>query len=273
MQRTAFYISDGTGITAESVGHALLSQFDTVKFQQIAIPFINTSAKLADTIVEINQFCARSDTRPVVISTLTNPDFAERLEQECDALILDLFQAFIKPLEAELKQQSSYVTGRTHSQADRDSYDSRMNAVNYSLNHDDGASLKHLSEAEVILVGVSRSGKTPTSVYMAMQFGIRAANSPLTDDDLDSICLPKYLKPLRQRIYGLTIDPERLHQIREQRRPGSPYASLAQCRKEVQSAEELFQHERIPFLVTTEQSIEEIASQIIQDMQLVRRHY
>ncbi|MEE9396618.1 MAG: pyruvate, water dikinase regulatory protein [Methylococcales bacterium] len=273
MKRTAFYISDGTGITAETVGHTLLTQFDSVNFEQVAIPFTNTSSKLSVAINRINTLNETSKCRPIVFSTLTNVDFARQLEKECNALVLDVFSAFVKPLESELHQQSSYVTGVSHSQADRRSYDSRMDAINFSLNHDDGASLKHLDKSEVIIIGVSRSGKTPTSVFLAMQFGIRAANSPLTDDDLESDSLPKYIRAYRNRLYGLTIDPERLQQIRQQRRPDSRYSSLAQCRKEVRSAEELFQQERIPYLHSTDHSIEEIATQIIQDMKLERRYY
>lgn len=273
MKRNVFFISDGTGITSETLGHALLSQFDTLNYDQITIPFTNTLSKLSDAVVKINKVGVSAGIQPIVFSTLTNPELAKLLEKKCHALILDLFSAFIQPIESELDQKSSHITGRSHSLFDRASYDTRMDAVNFSLHNDDGSSIKQLPQAEVIIIGVSRSGKTPTSVYLAMQFGIRAANSPLNDDDLDAASLPKYIQPFRHRIYALTIDPERLHQIRQQRRPNSRYASLAQCRKEVQSAEEIFQVEHLPFLSTTKHSIEEIASQIIQDMGLKRRLY
>ena len=273
MKRTAFYISDGTGITAETVGHAVLTQFDFIEFEHVSVPFTNTSGKITAIIEQINQLDDASDHRPVVFITLTNLEFSSQINRDCNGIIVDIFNAFVKPLELEFKHQSSIVTGVSHSLADRRSYDSRMDAINFSLVHDDGASLQHLKQAEVILIGVSRSGKTPTSVYLAMQYGILAANSPLTDDDLESDSIPKYLKPFRRRVYGLTIDPERLHQIREKRRPDSKYSSLAQCRKEVQSAEEMYQHEKIPYLNSTTQSIEEIATQITQDMNLKRRYY
>jgi regulator of PEP synthase PpsR (kinase-PPPase family) len=273
MKRTVFYISDGTGITAETVGHAVLTQFDSIEFEHVSVPFTNTSGKLTEIIDRINQLDDASDHRPVIFITLTNLEFASQIIKDCNGIIVDIFNAFVKPLELEFKHPSSIVTGVSHSLSDRRSYDSRMDAINFSLVHDDGASLQHLKQAEVVLIGVSRSGKTPTSVYLAMQFGILAANSPLTDDDLESDSLPKYLKAFKRHIYGLTIEPERLQQIRQKRRPDSQYASLAQCRKEVQSAEEMFQHEKIPFLNSTSQSIEEIATQIIQDMKLKRRYY
>jgi len=273
MKRTVFYISDGTGITAETVGHAVLTQFDSIEFEHVSVPFINTSSKVLAVIDQVNQLDDESDHRPVVFITLTNPEFSSQINRDCNGIIVDIFNAFVKPLEQEFKHPSSSVTGGSHSLSDRRSYDSRMDAINFSLVHDDGTSLQHLKQAEVILIGVSRSGKTPTSVYLAMQYGILAANSPLTDDDLESDSIPVYLKSFRRHLYGLTIDPRRLHQIREKRRPGSKYASLAQCRKEVQSAEEMYQHEKIPYLDSTAHSIEEIATQIIQDMKLKRRYF
>ncbi len=273
MKRTVFYISDGTGITAETVGHAVLTQFDFIEFEHVSLPFTNTFNEVESIIDQINQLDDASDHRPVVFMTLTDPEFSSQINKDCNGIIVDIFNAFVKPLELEFKHPSSTVAGVSHSLADRRSYDSRMDAINFSLVHDDGASLQHLKQAEVILIGVSRSGKTPTSVYLAMQFGILAANSPLTDDDLESDSIPKYLKPFRRNLYGLTIDPERLHQIRQKRRPDSQYSSLSQCRKEVQSAEEMYQHEKIPFVNSTAHSIEEIATQIIQDMKLKRRYY
>lgn len=272
MKRTVFFVSDGTGITAETVGHALLTQFESLEFERISIPFANTSNKIEDIINKINHVQSESDIRPIVFATMTNPEFAKHLVENSNALILDLFDTYIKPLESELGLQSSYVTGRSHGLVNQSSYDLRMEAINFTLNHDDGASIQHLSQAEVIIVGVSRSGKTPTCVYLSMQYGILAANYPLTEDDLESDCLPKFLRPFRNHIYGLTIVPERLQQIRQQRRPDSIYSSLKQCRKEIKSAEEIYQLERLPCLNTTEHSIEEIATRIIQDLDLKRKH-
>ncbi len=271
MKRTVFFVSDGTGITAETVGHALLTQFGSLDFERVSIPFANTSSKIEDIVNKINHVHSESDIRPIVFATMTNPEFAKQLLENTEALVLDLFDTYIKPLESELGLQSSYVTGRSHGLVNQSSYDIRMEAINFTLNHDDGASLQHLSQAEVIIVGVSRSGKTPTCVYLSMQYGILAANYPLTEDDLESDCLPRFLRQFKKRIYGLTIAPDRLQQIRQQRRPDSNYSSFNQCRKEIKSAEEIYQIEGLPCLNTTEHSIEEIASRIMHDMRLLRQ--
>ena len=271
MKRTIFFVSDGTGITAETVGHTLLTQFGSIDFERISIPFANTSSRITEIVNKINKVNSESGIRPIVFATMTNPEFARQLVENSSALTLDLFDTYIQPLEAELGMQSSYVTGKSHGLVNQSSYDTRMDAINFTLNTDDGVSIKNYEQAEVIIIGVSRSGKTPTSVYLSMQYSIRVANYPLTDDDLEAASLPKFLRPFRDRIYGLTIKPDRLQNIRQQRRPDSVYSSLNQCRKEIKSAEEIYQIENIPCLNATEHSIEEIASRIMHDMRLLRQ--
>ena len=272
MRRTVFFVSDGTGITAETMGHTLLTQFDSLNYQQRTLPFVDSPAKAKSTVEFINQTGRDDGCRPIVFMTLVNPDCQEILADSA-ALVLDFFGAFIGAMESELDSQSVHARGRSHAIVDSASYYFRIEAVNYALQHDDGASSQHYDEADVILVGVSRSGKTPTCLYLAMQFGVKAANYPLTSDDGDGTELPAILKPYRQRLYGLTADPERLHQIRTERRPDSRYASLNQCRLEVADAEALFQQERITCLDSTAMSVEEIAAKILDDRGMERRLY
>lgn len=268
--RTVFYVSDGTGITAETLGHTLLTQFESLEYRQRTLPFVDTGAKARATAALIDRTAAEDGCRPVVFSTLVD-DQHQRILAGANALVLDLFSVFVRPLEREFQQSSTHITGRSHGLVDTRTYAFRIDAVNFALQHDDGASVQHYDRADVILVGVSRSGKTPTCVYLALQFGVRAANYPLTAEDRDEPVLPKALRPHRERLYGLTIHPERLHQIRSERRPGSRYASLAQCRREVDDAEAIFRREAVPHLDTTAMSVEEIASKILHERGMERR--
>jgi regulator of PEP synthase PpsR (kinase-PPPase family) len=263
--RTAFFVSDRTGLTAEVLGRSLLSQFEDVEFHRITLRYIDTPGKVRDAIEQINE-AARSDgQRPLVLSTLTSPALRNILA-EADALVLDLFEMFITPLENELGTPSSHAVGRSHSAGA--SYSSRMDAVNFSLDHDDGGVTRNLERAEIVLVGVSRCGKTPTSLYLAMQFGIYTANYPLVEEDFDTGTLPAPLVPMRKKLFGLTISPERLHQIRSERSPNSRYASLENCRHEVQNAERMMHQFGIPFLDITSMSVEEIATTLVHQTRL-----
>lgn len=267
--RTVFFISDGTGITAETLGHSLLTQFEGIRFRQVRIPFVSTLAQARDCLMQIQDAARRDGTRPIVIATLMDPNIGKLL-REAEALFLDFFETFIVPLEDELGSKSSHTIGRSHGQASSQDYLNRIEAVNFTLAHDDGASDRNLDKAEVILVGVSRSGKTPTSLYLALQFGIRAANYPLIPEDFERKKLPEVLYRHRDRLYGLTIAPERLHQIRSERRPGSKYASHANCRYEIEEAQMLMQREGVRWMDSTTKSIEEIAATIMQAVNLDR---
>jgi [pyruvate, water dikinase]-phosphate phosphotransferase / [pyruvate, water dikinase] kinase len=270
--RTAFFISDRTGITAEMLGQSLLTQFEPVEFQRVTIPFVDSveDAKLA--LEQINAAARTDGARPVVFSTLVD-DEVRRVIEGVNALVLDLFEMFIIPLEAELGLRSSHEMGRSHSSSNVQRYNQRIEAVNYTLSHDDGATHRNLEDADVILVGVSRSGKTPTCLYMALQFGIKAANYPLIPEDLESMRLPPVLNQHKSKLYGLSIASERLQQIRAERKPNSRYASLMNCRFEVQAAEALLRQASIPFLDSTTKSIEEIATTILHEAHLLRRVY
>jgi regulator of PEP synthase PpsR (kinase-PPPase family) len=269
--RTVFFVSDGTGITVEMLGHSLLTQFEGIEFHHVTVPFIDSAAKAEECVARINE-AARSGERPVVFTTLVNNGMRD-LVRKSEAFVLDFFEMFLDPLEAELGQKSSHTIGRSHSARDEKGYTHRIEAINFALAHDDGASSRDLAKADVILVGVSRSGKTPTSLYLSLQFGIRAANYPLIPEDFDRMRLPKVLEGFRDKLYGLSIAPERLREIRNERRPNSTYADLQNCRHEVQQAEKLMQREGIRWANSTTKSIEEIATTIMQEFKLERRVY
>jgi [pyruvate, water dikinase]-phosphate phosphotransferase / [pyruvate, water dikinase] kinase len=267
--RTVFIVSDGTGITAETLAHSILSQFD-VPFKKIRHPFIDTTEKALEVVRNINEAAQKNGQRPVVFSTLAKIDYMN-VVRKSDALHFDLIQTFVAPLEEELGVKAARAMGLSHKSADSAEYGSRMDAINFSLAHDDGQSHKNLANADVILIGVSRSGKTPTSLYLAMQYGIRAANYPLIPEDFDRGSLPTALKPYKDKLFGLSINPERLADIRHERLPNSKYAALENCRHEVQSAESLMQREGIRWLSSTTKSIEEIATSIMQELRLEKR--
>ena len=267
--RTVFFISDGTGITAEKLGHSLLTQFEGIHFRQVRMPFIHTLAKAQDCLLQIQDAARCDGARPIVVTTLIDPAIS-RLLRKADALFMDFFETFIVPLEDELGAQSSHTVGRSHGQAGSQDYINRIEAVNFALAHDDGASERNLEKAEVILIGVSRCGKTPTSLYLAMQFGILAANYPLIPEDFDRKKLPEALYRHRGKLFGLTIAPERLHQIRSERRPDSQYASLTNCRREIEEAQSLMRREGVRWLDSTTKSIEEIATTVMQEIKLDR---
>jgi regulator of PEP synthase PpsR (kinase-PPPase family) len=266
-RRSIFFISDRTGITAENLGRSLLSQFEGISFDKITLPFLDSVEKARDAVARINETAINDGQRPIVFSTLTLPAVLNIIGQS-DALILDLFEMFIVPMEVELGQLSSHAVGRSH--AAGANYSARMDAVNYALNHDDGGITKELDIADVILVGVSRCGKTPTSLYLALQFGIFAANYPLVAEDFSSNTLPPALRHLQNKIFGLTIQPERLQQIRSERSPNSRYASLENCRFEIEQAESLLRQSGVSCLDVTSMSVEEIATTIMYQTGLKR---
>lgn len=267
IKRTVFFVSDGTGLTAEALGHGLMSQFEEVEFKQLRIPFLDTVAKAQEAVQRINAQGEADGMRPIVFTTLVDPVVAGIVHQ-ADAFCLSYFETFLAPLEAELGIKSSHTIGRSHGSADSSDYKERIEAINYTLAHDDGITDRDLAEADVILVAVSRCGKTPTSLYLAMQFGLKAANFPLIPEDFDRGRLPGTLEKYRSKLFGLTIQPERLHQIREERRADSKYASLANCRYEIAEAEKMMRREGIRWLDSSTKSIEEISTTILQELKL-----
>ena len=269
--RTVFFVSDGTGITAETFGHSVLTQFD-LRFRQIRLPFIDTMDKAYEAARKINEAFVSDGQRPIIFSTLVKNDLSAVIRKS-SGMHMDLIQTFVAPLEQELGVMSTHTIGRSHNIVDSEEYKNRIEAINYSLAHDDDQSHKNLSSADVILVGVSRSGKTPTSLYLAMQYGIKAANYPLIPDDFERDKLPSALLEFKNKIFGLSITPERLSEIRNERRAGSKYAAIENCRYEVNEAEKMMKREGIRWLSSTTKSIEEISTTILQEIKPNRRDY
>jgi len=268
--RTVFFVSDQTGVTAETLGHSLLTQFDGLKFRGVTVPFINTPDKVKECVRRIDLTREVEGSRPIVFATMVQDDLRDIISQS-QGLVLDFFGAFIGPMERELGIVSSHATGKAHGVADQRSYTRRIDAMNYALEHDDGSTTRDYSKADLILVGVSRSGKTPTCLYMALRYGVYAANYPLTEEEFERGKLPAPLERYRDRLFGLTIKPARLQQIRQERRPESNYASARQVSFELRSAEALFARYGIQYLDTGECSVEEIASTVLDRTGLLNR--
>ncbi|MDP2371518.1 pyruvate, water dikinase regulatory protein [Rhodoferax sp.] len=270
--RTVFFISDGTGITAETFGNAILAQFET-RARHVRLPFIDTVDKAHQVVRQINHAGVVDAKRPIVFTTLVNMEVLKVIQEGCQGMLLDMFGTFVHPLEQELQIKSNHRIGRFSDASKSKEYQNRIEAINYSLAHDDGQSNRDLAHSDVILVGVSRSGKTPTSLYLAMQYGLKASNYPLIPEDFERQQLPAALKAHKSKLFGLTIQPERLSEIRNERRPHSKYASLENCRMEVSEAEAMMRRSGIRWLSTTTKSIEEIATTILQEIRPERLMY
>ncbi|CAN5321577.1 pyruvate, water dikinase regulatory protein [soil metagenome] len=269
-QRTVFFVSDQTGVTAETLGHSLLTQFDGQHFRQVTVPFISNLDKAREAVRKINLTAEIEGTRPIVFSTLVQDDIRREV-QESVGLFLDFFDAFLAPLERELAVKSTHTTGRAHGMADLKAYTLRIEATNFALANDDGTTTRNYDQADVILLGVSRTGKTPTCLYLALQYGIFAANYPLADEEFEKGKLPASLEQQRDKLYGLTIAPARLEQIRRERRPDGRYASPQQVGYELRESVKIFNRYAIPYVDTTQCSIEEIASTILDKTGVERR--
>ena len=270
--RTVFFVSDGTGITAETFGNSILAQF-AIKPHHVRRPFVDSADKAHQLVREINHMAEIEGQRPVVFVTLVDPEILGIVKAQSKGLVLDMFNTFIEPLEAEFAMTSNHRVGRFSDISKSQEYTDRIEAINFSLAHDDGQSSANLAQADVILVGVSRSGKTPTTLYLAMQHGIKAANCPLIPEDFERAKIPSALMPFKSKCFGLTIDPARLSQIRTERRPNSKYASIENCRYEVREAEAMMRREGIAWLSSTHKSIEEIATTILRDLRPDRLMY
>ncbi|SDC03866.1 posphoenolpyruvate synthetase regulatory kinase/phosphorylase PpsR [Acinetobacter boissieri] len=270
IERSVFFISDGTAITAETLGHSLLAQFPNVKFNVHIIPYISSEEDALKVVQEINACQQVEGELPLVFDTLVNPHVREIINT-ANAVNLDVFEGMISKLEQELKTAPTSLIGQTHAVIDSEYYKARIDAVHFALDNDDGARTRHYDKADIILIGVSRSGKTPTAIYLSLQFGIRVANYPLTEEDLDDNRLPKVLREHKAKLFGLMIDADRLVAIRTERKAGSRYASYSQCQMELRAIEGIYISEGIPFLNVSEMSIEEISTRVLQITGLKRR--
>lgn len=270
--RTVFFVSDGTGITAETFGNAILNQFEA-DLQRVRLPFVDNVDKAHSAVRQINHAGVIDNKRPIVFLTLANSEVLQVIQDGCQGMLMDMFSTFVHPLEQELCLKSNHRIGRFSDSSKSEQYQSRIEAINFSLEHDDGQSNRDLESSDIILVGVSRSGKTPTSLYLAMQYGLKASNYPLIPEDFERQDLPSVLKAQRKKLFGLSIQPERLSEIRNERRPNSKYASLENCRHEVREAEAMMRRSGIRWLSTTTKSIEEISTTILQELRPERLKY
>ncbi|PIE44373.1 MAG: phosphoenolpyruvate synthase regulatory protein [Gammaproteobacteria bacterium] len=271
MKRTAFFISDGTGITAEGIGQALLAQFEGIEFEKITLPYIDTPTKARTAVESINKAGELDLAKPIIFETIVDRKIRREFAA-ANAFMVDTFGAFLAPLERELDTQPSHEVGKSHSiNQNLEAYERRMSAVNYTMDNDDGGRTRLYDQADLILIGISRTGKTPTCLYLALQYGLKAANYPITEEDIEDQRLPVALQPHRKKLFGLTIDPERLACIRNERKANSKYSSIKQCNYEVEEVELMYRRERIPFLNTTFNSIEEIATHIMARTGIDRR--
>lgn len=269
-QRTVFIVSDSTGITAETFSNSVLSQFiNDFAFKQVREPYITSEKQAREVFYAIKEAEQLDQAKPIVFSTLVDTHL-QAVIKEAPCIFLDIFGNCVDQLSDALQVKPVHVVGRSHLDADSEAYRRRMDAINFTLAHDDGQFVHGLDQADVILVGVSRCGKTPTSLYLAMQYGLKCANFPLIPEDFSRGHLPKTLEPYRNKLFGLSINAERLSHIREERRPGSKYASLLQCFSEVEAAEEMMKNEGIEWLSTTTRSIEEISTTVMHKLGLDR---
>ncbi|HKJ53165.1 MAG TPA: pyruvate, water dikinase regulatory protein [Gammaproteobacteria bacterium] len=267
-KQLVYFLSNGTAITAETLGLSLLAQFPDRHFQTRTIPFVDTLEKAHAVSDEISRTGDEARQLPIVICTMGD-EALMKIVNLTRALVIDPFGDILPRLEKVLAAEH-HQPGQSHRTANPSIYDSRIEAIDYAMIHDDGGKTQQYDQADIILVGVSRSGKTPSCLYLALQFGIRAANYPVTEEDMQSDQLPVPLRPFRDRLYGLTTDLNRLVSIRRARRPNSPYSSLKQCRYELRAAEEMFRRHGIKYINTAEMSVEEIAARIIRDNELHR---
>ena len=249
-QRTVFFVSDATAITAETLANAVLAQFHGLKYLRYRMPFVNTEEKAKAAALRINEVGKENGVRPIVFSTLVAGSLASTFNEYCNAFVIELFRSFVGPLERELGVPSDHSVGKSHEIGDQERYNRRIDA------------------ADVVLVGVSRSGKTPTSLYLAMQYGVKAANYPLIPEDFERGELPPALENCKDKIFGLSISPKRLSEIRGERRPNSKYASIENCEYEVEEAQRMMDREGIKYLSSTSKSIEEISATILLELKI-----
>lgn len=269
-KRTAFFISDGTGLTVEAIGHSLLAQFRSEHVEQVTLPYVDSPGKVQQVLRRIEKAAEESGLQPIIITSIVSDGIRRQLH-ESSALMLDVFESYLTPLANLFGTDPAQTVNVSHGIADDRRYSERIEAVHFAMDNDDGRRVREFERADVILMGVSRSGKTPTCLYLALQFGLRAANYPITEEDMDTTALPKLLRPFRDKLFGLTIDPKRLMSIRQERRANSRYASMEQCEFEVRQVEQMLRRAQIPSLDATELSVEELATRLMSQAGIERR--
>lgn len=261
-----FFLAGGTGISAETLGNLMLAQFPSLRFARRKIPFITTVEQARAVVAELDAAMTDSVTA-LAFSTVSDEEIRQEL-QKTECAFIDLFGSHLDTVERVLHVNATHGVAALHGVGDTRRYDLRMKAIEFAMEHDDGASLRNLDQADLILVAPSRCGKTPTSMYLALQHGLKVANYPLVPEDFDSDGLPRPIKDLGAKCFGLLSTAARLSQVRGERRPGSTYASLAQCSFELRRAEALYRTHRIPSINSASMSVEEMAAVIMQSSRL-----
>lgn len=257
-----FFVAGGTGISAETLGNMMLQQFPSVRFVREKLPFIKTVQQANDALAQLDA-AKTSLVTPLVFSTVAVEEIREILSRTQCAFI-DLFGSHLDIVERVLHVNAAHNASSPHGVSDQGLYDARMKAVEFAIEHDDGQSLRQLDKADLILTAPSRCGKTPTTMYLALQYGLRVANYPLVEEDFQTGGLPRPIAPYADKCYGILSTAIRLSQVRSERRPGSAYATLAQCTYELRRAEALFRAHRIPYINSAAMSVEEMAATILQ---------
>jgi regulator of PEP synthase PpsR (kinase-PPPase family) len=264
-----FFLSDSTGISAETMGNALLIQFPGLRFERTVIPFISSVEEARSVVARLDQALDSSPRTPLVFTTAASDEVRLELRRTRCPLI-DFFDLHMQQVEAILGTPGERLAARLHGVGDIQRYNSRMQAIEYTIEHDDGQSVRSLDKADVILVAPSRCGKTPTAMYLALQHGLFVANYPIVDEDLEVTELPRPVRQLRQRCFGLMTSPQRLSAVRQERRPGSQYASLEQCTFELRRTEAMFKRHGLPVVDSSTKSVEEISTMILQRLKTMR---
>lgn len=264
-----FFLSDSTGISAETMGNALLIQFPECRFDRTTLPFIG-SVEEARQVVAMLDEAMDGPVTPLVFCTAADDVVRHELLQT-KAPVLDLFEMHMSRVEEILGVRGERRAARLHGVGDIKRYNTRMAAVEFTIEHDDGQSVRALESADVILLAPSRCGKTPTSMYLALQHGLFVANYPLVDEDLEDERLPRPVREYAARCFGLTTTVDRLSRIRNERRPGSRYASTEQCRWELRRSEHLLRAHGVPVIDTATRSVEEISTRILQNLKAAAR--
>lgn len=262
MTRSVFYVSDSTAMTAKGLGKSLLAQFDNIAFIEYLRPYIDTEPKVLQLVNELKHAQVLDGQAPIIFASMMDETLMAALSSQVSGVI-DILKPFMQQLELMMAEKSSRAVGRAHNASNVDVYKKRIEAIDFTLATDDGLQINNYDHADIILLGISRSGKTPTALYLTLNFGLKVANFPFTADDLPRFTLNPAHERNRFKLIGLMISPARLQSIRRERRPESKYADHLQIMLELDALNELFFREKIPFIDTTTRSVEEIAASIM----------
>ncbi len=257
-------VSDSTGETLSSVSRAVLSQFEGVESNDFIWPLVRTKSQMEKVIEAI------SKDPGIVMYTIVQEDLMESLKKHCYEIgvpCIPVLANIINEFSNYLGMNISHTIGRQHI-LDAE-YFSRVQAISFTMTHDDGQSSWDLYDADIVIIGVSRTSKSPTSVYLSCR-GYKTANIPFVAIDTIPTTIYDLKKPL---IVGLTINPEKLVQIRQTRlsslgqETNTDYIDIESIKNEINESRKLFARLNCPIIDVTKRSVEETAAKIIQLLQ------